>query len=1265
MQEHFVAIGLESLYPISRERIMRGNADSHEAKPPASHRSEGGPRRPKIMPAHRIRLERQGHHSPERAIHPQSEQNSSDDATEGGIFNFTPDFKLKAEAAAHIASIVSPIQDVAESEQVTIAQEGVSTIKRHLVEAGIPKSEVDSMPTERAIVEGQRLLMHSMPDFDKVEPNEPKDMAAVDKGELSVLRKQIEKAGNINRDEEILTEEKVKQTIKVITEAVVESPIKPIQGLEKPIITSDRRLWELNREELVAKLKSSGINKTVPENWDSLKQASKEDFVIVELDVINEVEPEIEEIVIDGKKYFVWDKDEQIATIFGASPGFKSEDAKAILKALGKKAHIPAIFDDKKTDPAHRQDWMLHHGVRMIIDSGEASYDLPAINLTTNQMKKIFKINVPENWPSLSQADRNRVFNAHNLLPKMAGGGTEVPAWDDEVLKDPTLPLGPTNPLVDNPDANSRQDLKTVVDRRQLLLNRALNIPGPGHDWQELQDRLGDLITTMTDPNYKNVSELYRTNNYIQEKLQVAVDSGNPAAIADLDAIITPAQRAALQVKIALMNGAYEAMIGGMSDREKKSLDKMDEEAAESVRYIGGFLSKDEFINRMIQKAKESPLNSMRTYEGVVEYYVLEKTLPNVENILAEERDISHVINPEQLEQTVLKGLLKAEATSLHGREVSNYYQKVLGVLDQHPNLQKTEFLELKDRLSSVVNASLMHVQLYLATQSGESAPEKFKEIYSQIQNTLAEKGINTRQLFMERFGMRLSNGKGLEGKNGLPIVNPATGDAYDFNLLSDALNVHYWQLAEERLMFNAIEQAQRRGGLAHLDQTVFDRNHIPIPASLDDQGIKDWFHSNTLIGANTQPFINQGGNVARNRSGQEISNFERQMIKMRASYTKFLKNVRGLSNEQIGQMEFIIRAVNLNAYRWHRAEIGAEYDGIDTYRGGKDRVYSIFGDQTPYFERIVNNPFKWMRNERRGRVSETNRVLEETMPMGSMLPTVRAGVRLAWDLDSIKGRQILDIGTVNARYGIVLAPGTTTKDMLDGPGGAPGRLVQELMDRFETTKEHAEGLVLQDLIDNGNLRFGVKVNNAANVGQLVDWVQATKEMSRFNMFDLASDRDGALKFEQVLQDYLKNPTMASFLKVWDQNFYSGRNVRIWPNFKEAIKAHHKMLQMQKKWFNEDARGSAANTYEMIKVAAKAGKIDPKEMEPLMRELLGIGPIPGYGPVRYARFWAEFADKVGRNWARSTPSSLLSAFFQFWQQAFNQSAQQVASGGAK
>ncbi len=1033
----------------------------------------------------------------------------------------------------------------------------------------------------------------------------------------------------------------------------------------KPIISTEKPLAEFSRDELVKTLKEAEVDKIVPEKWDNLKSASREDFVIVELDIVNEVEPEIEEVEIGDKKYLVWDKEKETATVFGLSPDFKSKDAKAILKALHRDTRIPAVFDNKKTNPVHRQDWMENHGVKTIIDYGEDGYDLPAVNLTAKQMQRIFGIDVPGNWASLSRADRNRIFKAHNLLPKMAGGGTEVPDWDDQVIKDPTLPLSPTNPLVDNPDANSRQNLKMVIERRQLLLNRGQNFAGPGHDWQELEDRLGGLITTMTNPNYKNVSELYKTYDYIQEKLQSAIDSGNPAEIADFNAIITPTQRALLEAKITLLRGAYETMIGGMSDKEKKNLDKLDEDAAESYRYIGVYMTKDQFISSMIQKAKESPLNSMRTYEGVVEYYVLEKTLPNVENIIAEERDISHVVNPDQIEQKVLKGLLKAEATSLHGREVSNYYQKVLALIDQHPSLEKTEFLEYKDRLSSIVNASLMHVQLYLATQSGEGAPEKIKEIYAQIQNTLAEKGVNSRQLFMERFGMKLSNGKGLEGKNGLPIVNPDTGEAYDFNLLSDALNVHFDQLAEERLMLNAIELAQKRGGLAHLDHTVFNRNHVPIPASLEDQGIRDWFNANTLIGANTKPFINRGGNVARNRTGQEITNFERQMIKTRATFTKFLKNVRGLSNEQIEQMEFIIRAVNLNAYRWHRAEIGAEYDGIDTYRGGNKPIYSIFGDQTPYFERIINNPFKWMRNERRGRVSETNEILEETMPMGSMLATVRAGVRIAGDLKSIQRREIIDINSVNTRYGTHLALGTTIETAIGIPGGQPGALVQELMDRYQTTRDHAEGLVLGDMFDNGNLRFGIKVTNAVNVNQLVDWVQATKEMSRYNMFDLASDREGALKFEQILQEYQKNPNTENFLKVWDQNFYSGRNVRIWPNFEKALEAHHKILRHQKGWFKREDSNSATYTYDLIKAAAKDGKIDPENVEPLMKKLLGIGPIPGYGPVRYARMWAEFGDKFMREWGKNLPASILAAIIEFFAGIAKQSQAQVASGGTK
>ena len=176
------------------------------------------------------------------------------------------------------------------------------------------------------------------------------------------------------------------------------------------------------------------------------------------------------------------------------------------------------------------------------------------------------------------------------------------------------------------------------------------------------------------------------------------------------------------------------------------------------------------------------------------------------------------------------------------------------------------------------------------------------------------------------------------------------------------------------------------------------------------------------------------------------------------------------------------------------------------------------------------------------------------------------------------------------------------------------------------------------------------------------DWEERVSDMGRFDYVDLHSDRGGALKmYTEGLQEYLKRPSFENLVNMWGPLSYSKRPLRIWPNNRKAIEAHHKIEQKAKKWGTSKRRGAAAETAYVIEEAVSSGRLDPEDEEPMKRLLLGIGPIPGYGPVRYLRFYAEFTDAVLRKTLKTMPLSWIQAFFEFWRGVFTNSAQQLGA----
>src|SRR3989344_1606709 len=961
---------------------------------------------------------------------------------------------------------------------------------------------------------------------------------------------------------------------------------------ERRIVFTEKPLSELTHDEVVEELTKAKIDIEIPHNWGNRKQGPREN-VLAEARIINEVEPEIEEVEIAGKKYLVWQKDKETRQVYGLGNDLSKDEAQMLLNRLGIKEKVP--WDWRKHGNDERKLWLADRGLEPLIvkiesrDLTVADFDL--YHLTRRQTKKIFGFEPPANWAALNYRERSKIFLANKIIPTLGGAGIHHTEWNDR--RDPTLPIGPANLAIDNPMANSNVDLSSVINRRLQLINEGHVAAGPGEDWTELGDRMAEEIARLTDPNFKRYGEIsvhYETILKIQRGLATISDPVLRATLlADFDQAILPAVRAQLQTKIDSMNTDLRAIQVGMAaDELKEFFDDIKDKSNDLLNSVeAGWYSEETLRSELLKKAMESPLNNLRGREGIREWYVMEYELPNVVDILNEFRELKSVTDPMELEKVVRRGLLKAENTSLGSQDLNAYYQRIIGLLQNYPRFKSTEFSETATRLYGEINASLLRNQLYLASQGEEGGQEALLPIYKQIQDIQAEKVINTNQLYLGRFSMKYTNGQGIEGDDKLPIIDPTTGLPYEFNIQSDGFNVHWWYEREERIMLNEIQNAQKENRA--LNPTIFTSRGYVVPSALDKNTINEWFKHNTLIGASTEIVTSATGT----RSPGKVTYFELQINKIESRIKKLLREKRGLSQDQIRRMEFLIRGVNLNAYRWTRSEGGSEYDGIDTYwdKNGvlKDKPQDdIFSFRTPYYERAVDNTFKHFRNEKRGIPDKTNQIFEESLPLGYMLPTVRKLVRYTENIfmgdDS---PEVLDIASINIRHGLALAPGTTVKQAVEA-------ITTLVKDKFDTTKIHATGVAIADLIDNGNIVFG----RIDDVDKMVDWEERVSDMGRFDYVDLHSDRGGALKmYTEGLQEYLKRPSFENLVNMLGPLSYSKRPLRIWPNNRKAIEAHHKIEQKAKKWGTAKRRGAAAETAYVIEEAVSSGRLDPEDEE--------------------------------------------------------------------
>ncbi|OGE03234.1 hypothetical protein A3F45_04335 [Candidatus Curtissbacteria bacterium RIFCSPHIGHO2_12_FULL_41_17] len=1057
-------------------------------------------------------------------------------------------------------------------------------------------------------------------------------------------------------------------------------------------VKSEAPLETLLREEVAEKLRVAEVGAQIPEEWNDMDVARRLD-ILAGTGIVNEVEPPIETVKIGEKEYRVWEDKTGRKVIFGFQTLSKKE-VEAVFKKLGVKVKLPRDWDNpavirpdgtrikgrKKIGEAGRgvwmdekQLWLEAKGVQTILaskDKGDYSLLEPrSLGLTSGQVKELYGFDPGRDWYLLSASDRAKVFMSHGYIQSVGGGAFEHPEWNDVVgEKNPLDPIDPvTNPATLNPGANVRIPLAEIIKRRLRLVTEGRAISGPvpagalPHDWDELHTAMLAQTARMTAADYKNFGDIMGNWEEMNKLVRWVSASGEPHNEMILDWILPQTIRLDIQTKITALDAEITARVAALPPQARMALfNDLKDKSVDLLNSLkSGWYSEEYIRDELLKKARESTLNTFPGYEGIREWFVWQREFPNVQAIMEEFRELKAVTDPAEMETVVRRGLMKVMATALNAQDVQNYYQRILSLLQDYPRFQSKEFLEQANRLYGMVNAHLMVTKEYLTSQGDQGDPAKELQVYQEINDYLAERGINTWELLLKSFRMTYTDGRAIEGDDKLPILD-AAGNEYDFNLLSDALNVYYFWLAQEKLMFNEIVRFQREGGA--LNAAVFAACGVPPPAVFSRDGLEAWARRNTFLQANNEPRILPDGTPG--------TNFEYQNLMMKERIKDFLQDFRGIDPAILnrvpgvkGRMERLLDSVNLAAFRWVRVKGLSEYDGLQVYGADRHRQSVLYGDHTPFFCREIDNIWWHNSNEERGRAREVNDIMEEQF-RGYQLPTVRKLVRFT-DIMFFKAANsplLRDPAGFTAEFGVALPANPTIKNAVDG-------LKAQYVAGRKTNEANAEGEAIADMIDRGYIRFGWLPNPGENPNNvLINWEEEVVDATRFNFVDFSGDRAKAKKmFEESMQNYILNPTFENLMKWYREDFYSKRTKRMFPNFKMALKAHYEVMRRVKTTFNRQENISAPVMWANIQTAMESGMITIADAEDLKRDILGIGPrwlrIPGIGPVRYARMWADFSYYVGKQVysPAGIAGNIFSALFQFFAEAFKQSAQQFGA----
>lgn len=336
--------------------------------------------------------------------------------------------------------------------------------------------------------------------------------------------------------------------------------------------------------------------------------------------------------------------------------------------------------------------------------------------------------------------------------------------------------------------------------------------------------------------------------------------------------------------------------------------------------------------------------------------------------------------------------------------------------------------------------------------------------------------------------------------------------------------------------------------------------------------------------------------------------------------------------------------AVDANTYQLAWTLAWSDFDMIRIY--GRDRKTGkaskipqavAYNQSTKmYHGRMIDHFMDFIVDEERGRPYEANEVnalfrkhlLGEH---GNLFPQNRTMVRFAGNFMTPEQRILVNERAKELMREHNFVPDASYNEFLEK------ELEKERLEHPENPKRDpyfegflgwARSAAIAEMIDSGELGVilpeGTKTFSFSQRG----FSAVAPFITQYSMIDLYGDRIATKKYfdRRKLQGYMRDPSEERFLAIndKDEEFYSGRNVRLWPWVNIATKImweiahkHYKRLLDRENW------RSGAGENLVIKLIDN-GVVRKEQGNYLKRELFGLGPgLLGTVPFRRARQYTE------------------------------------------
>lgn len=416
-------------------------------------------------------------------------------------------------------------------------------------------------------------------------------------------------------------------------------------------------------------------------------------------------------------------------------------------------------------------------------------------------------------------------------------------------------------------------------------------------------------------------------------------------------------------------------------------------------------------------------------------------------------------------------------------------------------------------------------------------------------------------------------------------------------------------------------------------------------------EAVSQWYKRRTLLGAQKKAM--EGVRVDENgrRVKYMVDLLNHRRSQMRENLKQVLRNM-GLSVEDqddTGKLleeldkQGFLEAVDSNAYNLAWAFAWSDFDIVRIYgverKSGKVRKVpqAIAYNQATqmFYGRHTDHFMDFIIDEERGRgyeENEVNAIFRKHLlgEHGNLFPQNRTMVRFARNF--MTSDQLAEVErraqALMKKHDFV--PDGSYRELLEKDLQREREEHPENVERdpyFEGFLGWAKSAAIGEMIDSGE--FGSNDPNKFSFASK-GFSEVAGSIGQFEMIDLYSDRKAALHYmsRPKLQGFLRDPSEERFLAVndKDEEFYSGRNIRLWPWMKiateimwEIAHKHYKRLLDRENWKS----GTGENL--VIKLIDN-GVVRKGQGNYLKRKLFGLGPgVLGTVPFRRARQYTEVA----------------------------------------